>query len=688
MKKLFLVLSIFFIGTLHHSHAQTTLIAASSSWKYLANGSNQGTAWRANSFSDASWSTGNAELGYGDGGEATVISYGTSSKSKYVTSYFRKSFSVSDPTIFSSLSLNLLRDDGAVVYLNGTEVARSNMPSGTISYTTFASSTVGTSSENLYHTFVISPTLLISGTNLLAVEVHQITRSSPDLSFNCYLTASTIVTPPALITRGPYLQMLSSTGILVRWRTNVATNSRVYYGTSTNYGSFKNDALVTTEHKVQLTGLTPGTKYFYSIGTSTFTLQGDMNNFFKTAPLTGSTAPLRIWATGDFGTGTTSQADVRDAFASYTASSPADFWVWMGDNAYASGYDGEYQSKVFDMYPNQFKNIPVYPCLGNHDYANAGYQSSTSLGLSFPYFSIFSVPTSGEIGGVASATPKYYSYNVGNLHLIALDSYGSLNTPGSAMYNWLQNDLAANSQTWTVVYFHHPPYSKGTHNSDTEIEMINMRQNIVPLLETYKVDLVLNGHSHSNERSYLMKGHLGLANTFVASMKMSTSSSNFVKAPPYNGTVYAVCGTSGQNPGGTSSGWPMACMSFNNNSDYASLVIDVNGSSFNCKYLAASGNIVDQFTITKTTSTTENNFKVYQNDSQVIFNFNQAEDEVADLTIYNIEGKLVHSLKSVQLNAKFPLVVSLKNSQISKGIYIVEVATKSKRMTQKMFLDF
>src|SRR4029453_10783367 len=107
--------------------AQTTLIAYGASWKYLDNGSNQGTAWRAVSFSDASWRTGNAELGYGDGDETTVVRYGSSSSFKYVTTYFRKTITVTNAGQYSGLSLSIKRDDGAIVYINGTEVFRTNM---------------------------------------------------------------------------------------------------------------------------------------------------------------------------------------------------------------------------------------------------------------------------------------------------------------------------------------------------------------------------------------------------------------------------------------------------------------------------------------------------------------------------------------------------------------------------------
>ena len=676
----------------YSAFSQSTLIAVNSTWKYLSNGSNQGTAWRATAFSDATWSTGYAELGYGDGGEATVLSYGYNTSNKYISYYFRKSFTVSNPAQYASLTLKILRDDGAVVYLNGTEVVRSNMPAGTISYTTLASAAVGTSLESTYYTYTIAPSLLVSGSNVLAVEIHQITKTSPDVSFNCSLTATVTPTIPTVtITRGPYLQSLTPSSVIVRWRTDVATDSKVGYGTTTTLGSSKTDAIITTEHIVKLTGLTAATKYFYSIGNAASILQSGTANYFKTSPVTGISAPVRIWATGDFGTGTAAQIAVRDAFANYTSTTPANLWVWMGDNAYSAGLDNEYQSNVFNMYPNQFKSIPVFPCLGNHDYANVGYQSASALGTNFPYFSIFSVPQNAEAGGIASGTPKYYSYNYANIHFIALDSYGSLNSITSTMYNWLKNDLAANIQTWTIVYFHHPAYSKGTHNSDTEIELINMRQNIIPLLESYHVDLVLNGHSHSNERSYMMKGHYGLATTFTSSMKMSTSTNTFVKAYPYNGTVYAVCGTSGQNVGGTSSGWPMACMNLSNNTNNASLIIDVNGLTLSCKYLSSLGTIADQFTITRTLSTARiatNDFNIYQSNDQLVLNLNSDEDAKFNLSFYSIDGKLMSTINDIEMSSKNQISFSKNNFNFPSGIYIAVLTSNKIQYSQKIFLSF
>src|SRR5262249_44065228 len=107
----------------------TTLIPAGSSWRYLDNGSKQDTDWRGRNFNDANWRTGLAQLGYGDGDEQTTVddSHGNSKK-KHITTYFRRAITVSNPAQFTTLNLSLIRDDGAVVYINGVEVWRTNMP--------------------------------------------------------------------------------------------------------------------------------------------------------------------------------------------------------------------------------------------------------------------------------------------------------------------------------------------------------------------------------------------------------------------------------------------------------------------------------------------------------------------------------------------------------------------------------
>jgi acid phosphatase type 7 len=617
MKKTYLLISLAVV-LCYAANGQTTLIPYGSAWKYLCNGSNLGTAWRAVSFSDATWSTGTAQLGYGDGDEKTIVSYGADSSKKYITSYFRKAITVTDTTMFKEYTINLKRDDGAVVYINGTEVFRSNMPSGTISYNTVATGTAG-DNGNTPQTKALTISQLKKGTNVIAVEIHQSSITSSDLTFDMQLVANN-VSAAASLTRGPYLNMALQTGIVIRWRTTIATNSKVTYGTVA--GSLTQsftDNVLTTEHVVTLTGLTANTRYYYSIGSTIQTLQGDANNYFKTMPVVGSTQKIRILAMGDMGTHSTQQVNVRNAWQTFNGTNYTDAWILLGDNAYNTGSDSEYQANFFNIYQGSMtKNHVLWPAPGNHDYANS---SSRQADHAIPYYSIFTLPSNGQAGGVASSTEAYYSYNYGNIHFVALDSYG-WETGNTRLYDtagkqalWLKKDLAANTQQWTVVYFHHPPYTKGSHNSDTETDLINMRQRIVPILERYKVDLVLNGHSHAYERSFLINGHYGLESTFsLASHALSTSSGKYdsttnscayIKntAAVRNGIVYALIGSSGK-VGVTTSGYPHNAMSYSNATNSGALYIEVENNKLTAKWIGGDGVIRDNFTIMKNVNKT------------------------------------------------------------------------------------
>ena len=164
--------------------ADQTLIAGGSAWKYNDSGANLGTAWRAPAYDDAAWPAGPAPLGYGDGDEATVVSYGTSTTNRRITYYFRRAFTVADPAAIEALSLRYLRDDGCVIYLNGVEIVRSNMPTGTVTYTTRASASIGGADESAWLQAPVDPSRLVTGTNVVAVEIHQNSPTSSDISFD------------------------------------------------------------------------------------------------------------------------------------------------------------------------------------------------------------------------------------------------------------------------------------------------------------------------------------------------------------------------------------------------------------------------------------------------------------------------------------------------------------------------
>lgn len=184
-----------FYALVSNSQTMIPVVPAGAIWKFRDNGANLGTAWRALSYPDSDWSEGAAPLGYGDN-EKTGLNFGPDPNNKYLTTYFRHKFVVEDRTSIIGLTLGLRRDDGGVVYLNNREVFRSNMPGGTILFNTTASSTLGGSDETTFFETDLEPGLLVNGTNVLAVEIHQGSRTSTDIVFDLRLQAVTSVDLP------------------------------------------------------------------------------------------------------------------------------------------------------------------------------------------------------------------------------------------------------------------------------------------------------------------------------------------------------------------------------------------------------------------------------------------------------------------------------------------------------------
>lgn len=122
---------------------ESNILPYGSAWKYLDNGTDQAAAWRSNSFDDTSWTTNTAAFGYSASNLTTTVSYGGNSSAKYITTYFRKKINVSDINNYAKFNASIKRDDGAIVYVNGTEVYRNNIAAGTVNYTTLASLEIG-----------------------------------------------------------------------------------------------------------------------------------------------------------------------------------------------------------------------------------------------------------------------------------------------------------------------------------------------------------------------------------------------------------------------------------------------------------------------------------------------------------------------------------------------------------------
>jgi 3',5'-cyclic AMP phosphodiesterase CpdA len=364
----------------------------------------------------------------------------------------------------------------------------------------------------------------------------------------------------------PYLQQLTDTSVVVRWTTKTGSSSVVRYSTDSSYSASASDsprmigALGTQMHRVTLSGLRPDTTYYYRIYTNNENLWPEQTLTFRTAPSQGSSAPFTFAAFGDFGKNSDSQKRLRDQMARDSFR----FLVTTGDNAYDAGRYSEFDTKVFQIYGDVFSKAAVFPTLGNHDYA-------TSSGA--PYLDLFSLPRNAWR---ASDHERYYSFDYGNLHVVALDTNAPLNVSDSAasddMLDWLRDDLRRTTQPWVVAVVHHAPYSTGSHGSDSRV-----LSTLVPIFEQYNVDLVLSGHDHIYQRSKPLRG--GQVSTVAQ-----------------GGIVYVVSGAgSAANYGCGSASWVQVSYCGKSYGIYNR--IHVNGTQMTVEALDDSGAIRDSFTL-------------------------------------------------------------------------------------------
>lgn len=471
-----------------------------------------------------------------------------------------------------------------------------------------------------------------NGVTAASFALNVVARSATDSTPRAAINAIQIIpsvfdaSVPPTVTRGPYLQMGTPRSMIVRWRTNRPVNSRVRYGTSPQaLDQFIDIPATASEHSITLTNLNPDTRYYYAIGTATTNLVGTTNHFFRTSPTTAR--PTRIWVLGDAGTAGNGsparQESVRNAYYNSVGNTYTDLILMLGDNAYNSGTDAEFQAAMFDMYPTILRQTPAWSTVGNHETGQ-----SHTYNPNIPYYRIFDLPRNGEAGGVPSGTEQYYSFDYGNIHFVCLDAMTSSRAANGPMANWLQQDLAANTNHWLIGFWHHPPYTKGSHDSDNpngaDFELVEMRENILPILEAYGVDLVLGGHSHAYERSYLISGHYGYSTTIEPSMFVDQGSgraeedASYVKTStsqtPYQGTVYIVAGSSGQATFATT---PDATFATTNHPamfismlQLGSLVLDINGNRLDARFLRENGENEDNFTIYKFPPAAEALFEV------------------------------------------------------------------------------
>jgi len=514
------------------------------------------------------------------------------------------------------------------------------------------------------------------------------------LLFSPILLLPALLFAQSTLVRGPYLNSGTPESMVIRWRTTEAEVGEIRFGTdAANLSQTFTEDAATTEHELRVTGLDPATVYHYTIGTDGNGYHtADGSYYFKTSPVPGSTAPMRMWVIGDFGNGSQGQRAVRNAYMDNFTSTHTDLWLWLGDNAYGDGTDEEYQTKNFEVYPEAMRNMVIWPCPGNHDYG------SIDLTDNGPYYDIFTMPRNGEAGGVPSNQERYYSFDYGNAHFLSLNTeyLPDVLLPNTAFQQWLQTDLAANDKDWVIAFFHQSPYSKGTHDSDDNFSRPQFfRQNVLPILEQHGVDLVLTGHSHGYERSYLINGHFGRSNTWnPATMLVNGNNGNDTEGNAYikytqgedanKGAVYAVVGCSGQK-GNTNHPLNHPVMYMSTEDYHGSMVIDLEGMELTARFIDTTGTTLDEFTIRKTdaTSVTDLSYdrsiymKAYPNPFRESFTveFRLEKEEEVTITVSDLSGRLVERVGGKRYPAGIHTLTIAPMNAVANAIYTVEMRT-------------
>lgn len=393
------------------------------------------------------------------------------------------------------------------------------------------------------------------------------------------------------VKREPYMVMQTEHSITVKWQTPKKEKGSLEYGFfADNLDKTLKESDKTDTHSLTISDLEPCTKYFYKVNSSSLKIDNNGRSFSTLCP---NADFQRIWVIGDSGERGSGQGTVYKKMLDYIGNdySKLDMWLLLGDNAYGSGTQKQFNTALFEPYKEMVKRFVPWAVTGNHDARR------------WAFYRIWNFPKNGESGGVASGSEKYYSIDNGNLHIVMLDSENPSRSKDGDMANWLRKDLAANKKPWVIVAFHTPPYTDGGHHSDDDFNsggrMGDMRENFVPIFDEYGVDLVLNGHSHDYERSKLIINHLGKSNTFDPKKNIVEDSKTCYTKPlqrtKNSGTIYLVCGSSSKLDSAPLK-HPALPFSF---MKMGSVILEVTPTTLTAKFLTVFGKTEDQFTIHK-----------------------------------------------------------------------------------------
>lgn len=411
------------------------------------------------------------------------------------------------------------------------------------------------------------------------------------------------------VLRQPYLQVVTPTSITVRWNTGDSIEGKVHYRLSSD--TLTNTIIESepvTFHEVTITGLTPDSRYYYSIDT----IQGSAEQYFITSPLPGNKEQVRIWVISDFGQTSTSQNEVRmqtvDRWKTFNGNSyHANFVLSLGDQT-ENDTQEELQQTYFNHLDKVLLNSPLFTIEGNHDF----YDNFTN------YKKTFSIPSNGEAGGYPSQSPDYYSFDYANIHIVCLST--EINDINGPQLAWLRNDLKnidKDTTDWLIACLHRPFHSGGYHPTDASSTAQKQRDYWLKELENYGVDLILQGHNAIYERSFLIDNLTGIttdlndANIIDRGNGRTDGDGAYNKViglNPHNGTVFIEVAPGGDATN-KNSNYQIFSYSYSGYDIEGSVVIDVDGANrmnvfFLCNTPYAKDNYLwDYFTINKSEST-------------------------------------------------------------------------------------
>ena len=395
----------------------------------------------------------------------------------------------------------------------------------------------------------------------------------------------------AFVERQPYMVMQTQNSITLKWQTPKEEIGSVSYGlTPKKLEHTLHEKTQTDTHRITIEKLQECTRYFYALSSASMNINNEGRSF---TTLCKNAQNQKLWVIGDSGKAGADQTKVYEQMLKHINNDfdTLSMWILLGDNAYGSGTQKQYNKNLFEPYVELVKRFTPWAIIGNHDARR------------WAFYDIWDFPTHGESGGVPSGYKEFYSIDNGNLHLVMLDSETVDRSFDSPMAEWLSKDLAANKKPWVIVALHTPPYSDGGHHSDDDYDsggrLKEMRESFVPIFDAYGVDLVLSGHSHDYERSKLMIHHTEKSDTFDAKKHLVQDAKSCytkpLKATKESGTIYQVCGSSSKLDHANLK-HPAMPFSFE---QMGSLVIDITPTTLTSKFLTIEGEIADEFTIKK-----------------------------------------------------------------------------------------